>query len=274
MHVSRTVAAALAATLTVLAAAGRRRRPGRPGRGPGDRPPRLSADGPREHSAAMDQAVAAGSDRVSIDVRLTRDGVPVVRPRRRPGAHHRRRAEAPGARSVAGGRPDPGAGQERRRGQLVRRRPLHRRVGAHPRRGAARAGAEHDRDDARGQGPRLLRRRHRGRGGGEADARRAPRVGRPSGRRLAPARRRVLRLGLPGPDARGLPRPPARAARERRHSGPRDRPVVGPGDRRAFRPAHRPRPSPRPGASASWSARGPPTWPATCSGRWTAVPPA
>ncbi|MEO5709702.1 MAG: glycerophosphodiester phosphodiesterase family protein [Nocardioidaceae bacterium] len=78
MHVSRSTAAALAVVLTVLAAPAADADPALPvgvqviaHRG-------FSATAPESTLAAMDQAVAAGSDRVSIDVRLTRDGVPVV----------------------------------------------------------------------------------------------------------------------------------------------------------------------------------------------------
>lgn len=78
MRASRTTAATLAAVLSFLAA---------PAAGADPAPPvgvqviahrGFSAAAPESTLPAMDQAVAAGSDRVSIDVRLTRDGVPVV----------------------------------------------------------------------------------------------------------------------------------------------------------------------------------------------------
>ncbi len=203
---------------------------------------------PESTLAAMDQAVADRADRVTIDVRMTRDGVPVV-------VHDtdlRRTTDAeqklPRAGPLGGRRPDAGAGQDGRRRQLVPRRPLHRLPGAHPRRGARRARRQPHRHDPRGEEPGGLRRRGRDRRDREAGAGRAPRVVRAARGRVPAPGRGELRLGLPGPHAPDLSRPAAGAPRQRRDADGRDRPGVGPRDRRTSRQPHRRdrEPGPRP----------------------------
>ena len=202
---------------------------------------------PESTLAAMDQAVADRADRVTIDVRLTRDGVPVVVHdtdlRRTTDAEQKLPGLAPWTvgdltlaqvKTVDAGSWYPGGLYTG--SQVLTLDEVLGELGGSPIGMTLEVKNPVDYGDVGGIGATVKR---------VLDAH--PEWSGPRGRVAAPGRGE-LRLGLPGPHAPDLSRPAAGAPRQRRDTDGRDRPGVGPRDRRTPRQPHRRdrEPGPRP----------------------------